>query len=381
MANTQKITRPVLMMALVVGVITPASASAENGFTINPRGRIFFDIAAIDYNLTNLTTNITTSEARTARLGVQGTFGKNFSYVAEFDGVGGDIQAQDLIITAKFGDGWAVVVGNQKPANSIEEQTSGRYLTFMERAAITDATRLSRNLGVNLTKKGDNYHLAAGVFTSNINTALIDGNSLITDEFVIAGRASFAPINEKNHKLHLGIHARYFDGAPSLNLSFRARPNVHLSQRLLSVRNQGDSSTLVGVEAAWVKNAFHLHGEWMQEDANDRVQGGFVQAGWFITGEHRNYGAGSSKFGRTKPNKALSDGGYGAFEIAARYDWTTVDGRSNSQIDNWTLGFNWYLEDKVRIVTNLVHSSASGIGASFGGGSATIGQVRFQLDW
>ena len=102
------------------------------------------------------------------------------------------------------------------------------------------------------------------------------------------------------------------------------------------------------------------------------ANGGFIQAGYFITGETRTYKGG--KFNRTKPAKPLSAGGMGAFEVAARFD--TLDARSagDEKVDAFTLGVNWYLESHLRVSANYTDAS----GDKF---EADGLQMRLQMDW
>ena len=63
--------------------------------------------------------------------------------------------------------------------------------------------------------------------------------------------------------------------------------------------------------------------------------GYYVQAGYFLTGEHRPYVFGRGGFGRVKPKSIFGkDDGRGAWEIAARYSTLDLtDGAVDRAVD------------------------------------------------
>jgi phosphate-selective porin OprO/OprP len=94
-----------------------------------------------------------------------------------------------------------------------------------------------------------------------------------------------------------------------------------------------------------------------------------VAVSYVLTGENASF-----KGVIPRSNFSLSGGGLGAFEIAARYGQLYIDSDafpfyadpavSVNQIDEWTLGFNWYLNRWLRFMLNYEN-------ASFDGGAPT----------
>lgn len=377
------------LSSLSIGILlssVPALVQADNGFTIKPRGRLLIDFAHVDYDLAGLSGNNNDTEVRTARFGVQGTLSSRLKFVAEFDFQnGGDIEfhdpkAKDVKLTFKLADTMFVVVGNQKTPNSLEEQTSGRFTTFLERGSVTDAFRLSRRFGAVFSTHGDHYSLSGGVFGNDVNAVLYDHEGLFSNEWSVAARGTYALVNEKGRKVHFGISARRFNGNAGEHIRVRARPRMHLSQRLVDVKNQGENSTTLGLETAYVQGAFHVEAEWIHENAVHNFHGYFVQAGWFISGETRNYNAKKGSFGRVKPVRPLGQGGFGAWEIATRFDTLNLASASAGKMDTWTAGLNWYPHNHVRVMLNAIHAKAHGA-AKFGVGNTDGVQMRLQYDW
>src|SRR3546814_18986825 len=60
---------------------------------------------------------------------------------------------------------------------SLEERTSSRFISCMERAAFTDAFAFERRIGVSATLTQGDFKLDAGVFTDDISSVGGSNNS------------------------------------------------------------------------------------------------------------------------------------------------------------------------------------------------------------
>ncbi|VAV90285.1 hypothetical protein MNBD_ALPHA06-1916 [hydrothermal vent metagenome] len=338
-----------------------------NGNWLKLRGRVYYDVVALkETPVGRGQTQINANEFRAARLGVQGRYGK-FAYVGELDFAGNKTSFKNVNIAWK--GPVTIRAGQMKTTNSMEEQTSSRNTSFLERGMITDAFGLDRRLGVSIAKTGNNYGLAAGVFGNSINGKQDNtpGNT------VLSARGSFAPINEKTKILHFGASVRYTDRA-ALAPKRSARWGAHLAGEKINPQIGGEA-LLYGLEAATVFGAFHAQAEYMREDGNlGFAEGGFVQVGYFFSGETRKYKAGAGKFDRTKPLRPLSAGGFGGWEVVARYDRLDARRSGDQQADAWTLGLTWYPQSHLRVKLNYTDAS----GDKF---QADGLQMRLQVDW
>jgi len=367
------------LSAPVFAALVMAAPAAADDFTMEPRGRIFLDFAQVDESFPGRSRDTSDMEVRTARLGVQGGW-DDFRYVAEVDFAGNRLTLKDVNVSWS-GDGFTIRAGHFKTPNSIEHLTSGRFTTFMERQQANDAFRYGRRLGVQISRSGSNYSLAAGAFAGNVGSGATGFD--MSDGTALAARATFVPIRTETRILHLGAHVRAFNegGDGNETLRVRARPGVHLADRYVDTRPAANNSTLIGLEAAYIDGSFHALTEFAAEDADEG--GDFtswsVSAGWFITGERRNYSVSSGAFGRTEVLEPVTEGGMGAFEIAARFD--QLDAGPGGEQATTTLGLNWYATDHARVMLNLVHAEADGTGARFGAGDFDGIQARLQFDW
>ncbi|HFB55572.1 MAG TPA: hypothetical protein ENJ46_06565, partial [Hellea balneolensis] len=273
---------------------------SDNGNYWKIRGRILWDIADItETPINGLSRNINADEFRAARIGIEGQFDV-FKYKAELDFAGNKTSYKDINVTWK--GPLAITVGQMKAGGSLEEITSSRHIAFMERGMATDAFGFDRRLGVNIAKSGKNYGVNAGIFGNSINGKKDDKPS----NTVWAARGYFTPVQEKGNIVHLGASVRHTNnatGAPKHS----ARWGLHqATEKVKPVI--GSDAFLFGFEAATVQGAFHAHAEYLTEDGDlGSAKGGFIQAGYFLTGESRKYKGG--KFDRTSPLKPLSQGG------------------------------------------------------------------------
>ncbi len=117
-------------------------------------------------------------------------------------------------------------------------------------------------------------------------------------------------------------------------------------------------------------------------DAGRRnFDGYYVQASYFLTGEHRSYSKSSGIFGSVKPNRNFSlDGGLGAWELALRLSELDLDDGPiyGGREQNISVGVNWYLNPVMRIMFNYINAD---IDHALYGGDINIFQTRFQFQF
>jgi phosphate-selective porin OprO/OprP len=141
-----------------------------------------------------------------------------------------------------------------------------------------------------------------------------------------------------------------------------------------------------------------MQGEYIHSDVhqtaggNADLEGYYVQAGYFLTGEHRGYKRSTKSFGRTKVIEPFfrvrtAEGicsGKGAWEVAYRYaKGDLIDaGITGGVIQSHTIGLNWHLNNYTRFMFNYVHATDYFTPVSTSpGGSANGFGLRFQVDF
>ena len=330
------------------------------------------------------------TEFRRARLFVQGTMYDVWDFKGQYDFAGNEAEIKDAYIRYT-GFPFKITVGQFKQPFGLEELTSSKYITFMERALPTEAFATSRRIGVGTNYAADNWTLAASLYGRE------EGDDTDGDQGYGAGaRLTWAPWNEKTQVLHLGIAGAWED--PNDNdMRFRARPESHkTSTRLVDTGAipDPDQFTRLGLEAATVLGPFSLQGEYITVAAESETvddadfDGWYVYGSWFLTGESRKYKKGA--FSRVTPHSTVGKGGgIGAWELAVRYSTIDLeDGDTfGGEQDNITLGVNWYATKYVRFMANYVMADADPVRnglvvpGQYDDDSPDIFQVRAQIDF
>jgi len=136
--------------------------------TIKVGGRLMLDYTIADFEDADFTVN--NSRVRRARLFARGKYGDSINYKVEFNkSTGSNFELTDAYIQfAPKSSKFKIKVGQFKTHNSMEEETSSRFTTTLERGAYTDAFGLNRRIGVSVNTSGDNYGFDLGVFGTNV---------------------------------------------------------------------------------------------------------------------------------------------------------------------------------------------------------------------
>lgn len=341
------------LQAAETKVSTDGGLDAEtDAFSFELGGRIMVDMAIFDEDITPLEDGM---EFRRARLELEGTLYSDWGYKAQVDFAGNEAEIKDMYLAyAGLGEG-ELMIGQFKQFMGLEELTSSKYTTFME-LGTTSVFYPSRKIGVGYLWKGANSTFGVSAYGNEA------GEGLQNDGLVnFSTRYTYAPWSDEGNVLHLGISAVSESADDTNTVGFSQRPEAHLAPRLIGATiADADGSTRLGLEAAWVAGPFSLQGEYI--DASVQRTAGFedlsfdgyyVQASYFLTGESRPYKAGT--FGRVKPENPA-----GAWEIAARLsNLNLVDGAvDGGELNDLTLGLNWYANPHTRFMANYVKVEA-----------------------
>jgi phosphate-selective porin OprO/OprP len=374
---------------------------------------------------------------RRARLGIEGTFFKDFDYKFEYDFSRGNgtvaAGITDAFIKWNISKPFNIVVGQFKEPFSMEEATSNRYLTFIERNQAVNSFSDNPNsykvgLGVNYAE--DRYGIMTAIQTETIGGGWANNSSTNTNgnnnrnngmgdtSWDLTGRVFGRPwMEDKDKFLHLGasgsyrsINNNYLANGAFNNggISFTSTPgNVDRTAILntgnLTVGNAGakgsrqvDHVARFGGEAAIVYGPFSAQGEYLQTTisgngySDETLQGYYGYMSYFLTGESRNYKAKTGAWDRIKPtNKFNMKDGWGAWELAAGYDYLDLNAGviNGGRASTAKFGLNWYPNSHIRFMTNFVHvvnintNGMTGRSAAFNRANPDIVEMRAQIDW
>lgn len=291
----------------------------KGGWSFKPRGRMNYDVGFTDAPEIDGREDGFGNEARRIRLGVEGDIPGGFGYKFEADFAANEVEITDAMIT--YDDGaLKVAAGQQNNFQSMEELTSSRFTSFIERAAFTDAFNFQRRVGLSVAASSGDILVQGGLFTDNME-------ELSNKQWGADGRVVFMP-KTGNTQLHIGGSLHYTElDSENLTVRYRQRPFVHFtSSRYIDTGSfLATSETGYGLEAAAINGPFHFAGEafWQTANrpglANPTFFGGYVEAGYFLTGgDTRGYKNGI--FDRAKPSNPVDKGGMGALQVNVRYD-------------------------------------------------------------
>ena len=315
------------------------------------------------------------NEIRRSRLTISGNSAKNWAYKFTID-----IDHEEEGASVDTGwleyseSGVAVRAGKFKRPGMLEERTSSKWISTIERSIINelaDATIGKPDFGgisLSYRTKGDLPMSAeVGVYDNEVED---DDHS---DVYGIGGRFSISPKMGDNSFAHFGVsgYSVDYEGAKFL---MRSRMGVHTVTRPFGTGNMStDDVTQWGLELAYVSGPFSLQGEYMDvesdgtnngacaerphDDNKDNtcdieMDGFYLQAAYTLTGEARGYKSGSGAFAAIKPKTKG-----GAWELVARYEDAEVDVDArglNSELTRTVLGANWYVNNNVKFMLNYI---------------------------
>jgi len=331
------------------------------------------------------------------RLGIQGTFFRIVEYEIERELKPGG-PWRDVFVNVRAAPFCEVQAGKFKVPFGREELDSPRDRSFVFRSLVMSEVAPQRARGAMLHGRllGRRIRYEAGLFDGDgDNSPAIETPPYpLTDDAAagagrsVAGRVIAVPFGNRpgRHPLRtlevgaalvsstLTAGMNHFRGTTALGTRFFPR----------SLYVNGNRSRL-GAEFAWTPGPFSLQAEYVRAEEqrlgmgvgdetrldNDLppliTEGWYVAATWVATGE--------TKEGRVRPTRPLFQGGFGAIEMAARYDLLRLGAGDTSAPPTTspraadvaaatdrvaTLGVNWYVNTWIKIQVNGIRESIQG---------------------
>ncbi len=400
----------------------PHFASKDGNFTFALNGRMQ---VGSQYNFINEVLPATGSNLpnelnsgatlRRARLGVEGTFFKIWDYKFEYDFSRGNGTVEsgitDAFVRLNVNKPFSVKVGSFKEPFSLEEATSNRFLTFIERHMAVNSfvdnpnaykTGIGANyaeprfqLGVALqTEPVGSWSAASTTVNTAGNNSRNNGAGDMGWEGI--GRITGRPWMENETKfLHVGISAGHtvvntqYQANGTINvgpnqtgggggMAFFAFPGTNvdrtnvLNTGNLSIGNKGapgarqiTSYDRYGAEGWLVHGPLSLQAEYLRTNINgvgydnEHFTGYYGFASYFLTGESKAYHIRNAAGNRIKPrqNFQWNGPGWGAWEIAAGYDYINLNSGviRGGQADMIRFALNWYPHTHIKVQNNITY--------------------------
>lgn len=319
------------------------------------------------------------TEFRSARLYVSGTFYEEIGFKVQYDFVAREFK--NIYIDVRIPHVGTLRAGNQRESFGLESLTSLKHITFIERA-LPNGLDSVRNNGLRLsnTLLKERMTWAFGGFRE---TRQFSEGSASHRNFSsrVTGLLWYGAGGQQLLHLGIGYSLRF----PAGDLVRAAqKPESNLTPNFVDTGIfPADRVTLMNSEAAWVQRRWSLQGEYKKvfvrsNVAKDpRFSGAYVQFSVFLTGESRTYNPRAGIFELIEPLHSFeaSSWGQGAWELALRYSTIDLNDKDilGGELEDVTLGLNWYLNSSARVTLNYVHSQLKS------GGSANILMTRLQI--
>lgn len=357
----------------------PTICTADGFNCVGITGRLHLDVGTYSYSPNSAATSPQALQggvnARRARIGLTGTFARDWDFALVVDGGGsqdGSATLNNAYFSYKGIKNVRIEGGYMDVPYTLDEATSSNNITFMERASsqvVAADLAAGDNRAAFGIRANDSWWWAGAYLTGP--TTGYDHSLRIP--YGATGRLVFAPINTKEGTFLFGGDVLYLadtGGAPGVNQArLRDRVEVRIDpSRILDTGalNDVSSALVLSAEAAGTIGSFHAQGEYFDYSLSRfnqpdlHFKGGYVQAGYILTGESRKYSASSGSLGGVKPKNPFfwdQAGGIGAWEIAARYSYIDLNNKEvfGGTQKNITLGLNWYLNENMRVMFNWIH--------------------------
>ena len=344
------------LLILFCAVLIPSGACGAVGTSkLYPVGSVQIDYAAFDKASDG--DGADNFSLRRLRLGAVGRFAGDWKVKTVLDiDEEFDVSFTDAYLRWRSSDeALQIVAGQHRTPNSLDEQTSSRRLSTLERAAFTDAFGFGRRIGVSVKRSDDDFFVTAGAYGSDI-----DGDD---DQagYAFAARGVFHPKLTDKAQLHFGASMRFRRlGDDAERFRYEQRAYARVSDPVMSVSAMGRSDVFFGAEAAYIGNRFWTAAEYgvlrvrtdeMNPDrARSHFHGGYVEFGK-VLGGRRLYKSG--RFGKVDIDRSVSEGGRGALSLVLRYDALHLDADAGGRYHAWIAGANWHVAKGVTLSANL----------------------------
>ena len=352
---------------------------------------------------------------RRARINALGSVAENVDFRLSMDfGFPGRPTFTDVFIDiTKVPTLGTVRMGLFKQPMGLEELTSFRFITFMERAP-NFLLMPFRRMGLGFFNVSENRRATWFVSTYRSGNDQFGNDVSDSGGYAGMGRFSCLPfINDfDDHFLHVGgsfgisgankqniQYGGLGGNAPEWGMFVGTQGTPDFTQSTPSFVNTGKiqavDAILSNTELAYVLGPLSLQSEFTTSQVN-RINNSasffyayYAQASFFLTGEHRPYNRNLGYFDRLMPNTTMGHGRPlgGAWEAALRLSHITLSdaGVQGGDLTDGTMAMNWYANPYTVFKFNFIHSfldnKGNGKGGIYGPSNANVFAIRAQVDF
>ena len=359
--------------------------SPDNAYKLKVNGFVQSDGRFFTYNKKDSSGGTDTFTIRRARLYITGTVAKDFSFALVPDFAATTSSTGGTFLTYAYMDytkyPWFQIRGGKfAEPFSVENLQDSKYYNFAELGLPSNLYPV-RDIGVQVSGGvfDDIFKYAAGIFNGQVDREPYyssTSNADTNNDKDVVGRIWLNPFKHTDWDLVKGLGVGF---AAAYGHEETSTLPTYISPGQATVFSY--STTNGGIFAngprfrmspqfTYYHRSFGLLGEYVGSRekytrviaANTIQKDTFDNRAWQLSGTYVLTGE-DAAYGGVKPrnNFDLSKGGFGAFELAARYGQLKLDSKifddgfaplsSNVSKENaWAAGLNWYLNPNVKLV-------------------------------
>jgi len=357
--------------------------SADGDFEYRLRGVTHFDYRHFEGD-SSASTIYDGFLFRRIRPSFEGTVFKNygFRFTPEFAESGdgskiNDIQQNkvrviDAYLDIKHNPEASVRIGKFKPFVGLERLQGAADIKFIERSFVSNNILPNRDLGVSLygavADKKVNYALGIfnGVKDGGENFTSQDENN--AKDFTARIFATpFAAEDSKLSGLGFGVAGTWSSATNNGLGSYKTPGQAYNFFSYATATTSNGTRNRLSPQAYYYSGPLGVIAEYATVDQavkrgtttdNLKNEAWQVAASWLLTGEDASFGGVKP----LSPYKPGPDGGWGAFELLARYQENKLDNKATTYVNTtngyataaktWGVGLNWYLTADSKFAVN-----------------------------
>ena len=297
--------------------------------------------------------------------------------------------------------------GHVKVPFGLENYTSAKYVTFMERSAVHDAFQQEYDPGIMVWNYTPRKNATWNVAWMRLDAAE-SGRAFGNGRYSGVARVTAVPwaTSDDHALLHLGGGFRYDNGGvfdPAVGtdvVRFRARPELRNTRRFIdSGPLTASGSSFLLLETAALVGSFSIQAEYVHTTVhsaflpaggpslgNVLLDGYYVYTSYLFTGERRPYVRTNGTMGRVLPRNNVRPGTgrflllQGAWEMGVRYSYVDLNdtGVDGGKLRTITTGLTWYLNPNTKLLLNYIWARRDVPGPQVDGDANLFG-MRFHV--